>query len=67
MLSEEELLLPRQIPCWYGCRSSQVDCAYEGGVGDSRLLIGQKDEPEVAVLPYAKGALDRRRILRQEL
>ena len=67
VFAEYALLLPVLSPCWDGCRSSWVRRADEGGTGDTSILIGQKDDTEVAVLDSFKVALDRCHVLRQEL
>ena len=61
------LLLPGRRPLWDGCRSYRVGLAEKGGVSNTIILIWRKDDPEVAVLPSAKIALDQHHILRQEL
>ena len=67
VLSEEALILPGRRSCWDGCRSSRVGRADEGGVRDVSVLLGQKDEPKVAILASAEVALVRRLVRRQEL
>ena len=67
VLFEEALILPVWRPYWDGCRSSWVGQADEGGVGDTSILLDQKDEPVVAVLTCADVALNQRHIFRREL
>ena len=67
VLLGEALLLPGRHPCWDSCFSSCIGQANKGVAGDTSVLLGWKDEPEVAVLPSAEVALNRRHIRHQEL
>ena len=67
VLSEEAFLLPGRRPFWDGCRSAWIERAGKGSVCNSRIFIGRKDKPKVAVMPSAEVALDRRRVRCQEL
>ena len=39
LLSEEALLLPGRLPCWYGCRSSQIGWADKESARDSSIFL----------------------------
>ena len=67
MLLEEVLIIPIRCPCWYGYHYSQVGRADEGGAGDATVLLGNKEDPKVAVLTSSEVVPDQRRIHRQEL
>ena len=67
LLLEEALLLTRRRPWWGSLRYSWVRRADEGGFGNTRVLLGKKDDTDVAVLPSAEGNIKQRRNRCQDL